>query len=409
MSVDATTGPNAAATGVTGAIRNAAGATGAHFEYLLATAQIESGLNPNVKASTSSATGLFQFIDQTWLATVKDAGPSLGYGKYADAISRSKSGRMFVRDPAMRAEIMKLRKDPSANALMAGAFTKSNEARLTTKIGREPTDGELYMAHFLGVGGASKLIAANADRPGATAASVFPRAAAANRSIFYDTQGQARTIAQVYARLDDKLSVARAKFAPASPSATAEAVTAVTQPAAAPTATVTPIPRSPVAVASRAAVLIQNIAPMLAARAAFQSIAPATPAIAPMTPVAASASAGFATPSPAPATAATEAPAAAASAPIAPVRVAEATSFRSETPPAPVFHGLFHDEGRGAVSSTVSELWGPRASAPLTDPTPVAAAVPASASVAVTPPNASAPLDLLQFMRPDRLGNRGVL
>ena len=80
------------ATRVTGAIRDAARVTGAGFEYLLNTAIRESNLNPNAKAKTSSATGLFQFIDQTWLGTMKQSGASLGYGKYADAISRTSSG-----------------------------------------------------------------------------------------------------------------------------------------------------------------------------------------------------------------------------------------------------------------------------------------------------------------------------
>jgi soluble lytic murein transglycosylase-like protein len=55
-------------TNVTGAIRQASRLTGASFDYLLATAQVESGFNPNSAASTSSARGLFQFIEQTWLA-----------------------------------------------------------------------------------------------------------------------------------------------------------------------------------------------------------------------------------------------------------------------------------------------------------------------------------------------------
>ena len=63
--------------------------TGTSFEYLLATAKMESNFNPTAGASTSSARGLFQFIDQTWLGTVKEAGAQLGYGKYADAISKS--------------------------------------------------------------------------------------------------------------------------------------------------------------------------------------------------------------------------------------------------------------------------------------------------------------------------------
>src|SRR5215469_13226672 len=109
-------GNSGAAAPVTGAIRGAAQATGTSFEYLLATAQVESGFNPHAAASTSSAGGLYQFIDQTWLGMLKDAGPSLGYGRYADAITKTPSGHFEVADPTMRGEIMALRKDPSANA-----------------------------------------------------------------------------------------------------------------------------------------------------------------------------------------------------------------------------------------------------------------------------------------------------
>src|SRR5271154_6829532 len=119
---------------VTGAIRQAAQATGTSFQYLLATAQVESGLNPQAGASTSSARGLFQFIEQTWLATMKQAGPALGYGRYADAITKSASGQYEVQDPAMRSEILKLRNDPTANAVMAGAFTQSNATILKDQI-----------------------------------------------------------------------------------------------------------------------------------------------------------------------------------------------------------------------------------------------------------------------------------
>jgi len=67
-----------AAATVTGAIRQAAQATGTSFQYLLATAQVESGLNPQAGASTSSARGLFQFVEQTWLGTMKQSGAALG-------------------------------------------------------------------------------------------------------------------------------------------------------------------------------------------------------------------------------------------------------------------------------------------------------------------------------------------
>src|SRR3954469_697283 len=111
---------------VTGAIRDAARATGAGFDYLLNTAIRESNLNPNAKAKTSSATGLFQFIEQTWLGTMKQSGTALGYAKFADAITQTPSGRYTVADPAMRREILSLRQDPTANALMAGALANAN-------------------------------------------------------------------------------------------------------------------------------------------------------------------------------------------------------------------------------------------------------------------------------------------
>jgi hypothetical protein len=195
---------------VVGAIRTAARATGTNFQYLLATAQVESGLDPNAAVSSSSAKGLFQFIDQTWLTTLKEAGPALGYGRYADAIVKSPSGRYEVPDPEMRRKIFSLRDDPAANAAMAGAFTQQNAALLTDRIGRPPTEGELYVAHFLGASGAARVINRAGRNPNETAAAVFPSAARANKSIFYDHQGQARSVAGVYRLLVGRYDVARA-------------------------------------------------------------------------------------------------------------------------------------------------------------------------------------------------------
>jgi soluble lytic murein transglycosylase-like protein len=186
---------------VTGAIKQAAQATGASFDYLMATAKVESNLNPSAQASTSSAGGLFQFVDQTWLTTVKEQGPALGYGHYADAITRGADGTYTVPDPAMRNAIMTLRDDPGTNAVMAGAFTNHNAQIVAGAIGRKPTDGELYIAHFLGASGAGKLITLAAMQPNTPAANAFPGAAAANRPIFYDQQGQARSAGDVYGEL----------------------------------------------------------------------------------------------------------------------------------------------------------------------------------------------------------------
>jgi hypothetical protein len=193
---------------VTGAIKNAAATTGTSFEYLLSTAKMESNLNPSATASTSSAKGLFQFIDQTWLGTVKEAGAKLGYGQYADAIQKSESGSYSVSDPAAKAEILKLRDDPVASSAMAGVLTQSNSFKLTGAIGRRPNDAELYMAHFMGVNGASKLINGAANTPSASGAAMFPNAAAANKSIFYDQSGAARSVSQVYSVLSTRYDAA---------------------------------------------------------------------------------------------------------------------------------------------------------------------------------------------------------
>lgn len=222
-----------ASSAVTGAIRQAAQATGTSFSYLLATAQVESGLNALAGAATSSARGLYQFIQQTWLATMKQAGPTLGYGRYADAITMTRSGQYQVSDPALRSEILNLRTDPAANAAMAGAFTQANAAALSDRLGRAPSEGELYIAHFFGAGSAARLINLAAGNPNAKAADFFPEAAQANSPIFYDrATGTARTLAQVRNILTARYEMALKTQGPTAATAQAAAGRAATAEAA---------------------------------------------------------------------------------------------------------------------------------------------------------------------------------
>jgi hypothetical protein len=298
---------------VTGAIRQASAATGTSFNYLLATAQVESGLNPQAGAATSSARGLFQFIEQTWLGTIKQSGAQLGYGRYADAISKTSSGHYQVADPAMRAEILKLRNDPTANAVMAGAFTKANADYLATKLGRQPSEGELYIAHFLGAGGAARLISLAADNPNAKATDYFPHAASANSSIFYDrATGHARSLAQVRDVLTARYDVARNDAVRAAQAASAAGVTV--SPGTLSVAQATGAPLDLAAFAAPAA------APSPA------SAAPAKTAV----PDTAGMTGAFAAATPTPA--------------------AQAANQ--------IFHGLFQDTDRTApVAAVVSQLW----------------------------------------------------
>lgn len=182
-------------------VQQAANATGTSFDYLMRTAKRESGLNPAAKAQSSSATGLFQFIEQTWLGLVKREGPNLGLGAESEAIQQDRSGRYVVNDAHARQQILDLRKDPALSSTLAGVFTQKNRETLKAQLAREPNPAELYMAHFLGAQGASDLIARAESNPEQSAANAFPDAASANRSIFFDGKGRARTVREVYARL----------------------------------------------------------------------------------------------------------------------------------------------------------------------------------------------------------------
>src|SRR5580658_3677148 len=185
---------------VEAAIQRASSATGVDFGYLMGAAKRESGYNPNAKAKTSSATGLFQFLDQTWLSTLKQHGAKYGYARYADLIQKGPSGHYYVSGSEARATVMDLRLDPHASALMAGELAADHAAYLRGRVGREPTAGELYVAHVLGPQGSAKLIDAVRVSPGSSAAAMFPQAAGANRAIFYHA-GRPATVAQVYANL----------------------------------------------------------------------------------------------------------------------------------------------------------------------------------------------------------------
>jgi hypothetical protein len=183
---------------VIAALKQASAATGSDFHYLLGTAMRESSLKPQAQSSTSSATGLFQFVGQTWLGLVKEHGAKYGLGTFADAISQGTDGRLHVDNQADRQAILALRKDPKIAALMEGEFANQTRTTLESSLGRGVCNGELYAAHFLGPAAACKLIQTNASKPNACAADLFPQAADANKSVFYRTDGSAKSVHEVY-------------------------------------------------------------------------------------------------------------------------------------------------------------------------------------------------------------------
>ena len=204
---------------VEAAIDRASKATGVDFGFLMKTAGRESSFNPRAQASSSSAAGLFQFVEQTWLSTLKQHGSKYGYARYADLINKGSDGRYRVDGSEARRAVMDLRLDPHAASLMAGELTSDHAAYLKGRVGRSPTNGELYAAHFLGPAGSAKLIEAVNSRPGATAASLFPDAARSNKSIFY-RDGRAATVGEVYANLTKTGGGGQSFVPPTSPVAT---------------------------------------------------------------------------------------------------------------------------------------------------------------------------------------------
>ena len=184
------------------AVRTASQSTGVDFSFLMRTARRESGLDANAHAGTSSAAGLFQFIEQTWLSTMKQHGSAHGYARYADLIQLGADGRYHVPSgEEARKVVMDLRLDPHCAAIMAGELASDHAAYLRGRMGREPTGGELYAAHFLGPQGSARLIEAVQNSPGTTAASLFPDAAAANHGVFYH-DGRALSVNEVYSNLN---------------------------------------------------------------------------------------------------------------------------------------------------------------------------------------------------------------
>ncbi len=206
------------------AVQQASARTGVSFAYLIDKAGTESSFNPNAKASTSSASGLYQFIESTWLDMVDKHGAKYGLSDQAAAITRTKDGKPMVASKAARQDILELRKDPKVAALMAAEFAKDNKQTLEKNLGRSVGETELYLSHFLGATGATRFLKAMERNPSASAASLLPEAASANRSVFFASNGSSQTLAQIYNRFDSKFDDSEAYVADAAAAALIPAV-----------------------------------------------------------------------------------------------------------------------------------------------------------------------------------------
>ncbi len=191
--------PPGATPGVVSSIRQAAQATDVDFGLLMAQAQQESGFQPDAKASGSSASGLFQFIESTWLTMVQRFGDKYGVAGLAQQITTAANGHPQVADPATRQRILDLRQDPQLSSALAAEYTRLNKGALEQSLGRPVGSADLYLAHFLGSGGATTFLKALGQSGGTPAADLLPQAAAVNRAVFFDAgTGRPRSVAEVY-------------------------------------------------------------------------------------------------------------------------------------------------------------------------------------------------------------------
>lgn len=186
------------------AMQLAAKRTDVSLTYLVNTAHLEANLDPSVKSRTSSATGLFQFIDQTWLKTLHTYGARYGWAGYQNEISCENSGYCSIKAAEQRPQILDLRYDAMTSTFLAAELARENRAFLVTALGAPVTDAQLYMAHLLGANGAVRLMTAAKTSPAVTAQMLFPMAASANRSLFYGPGGKALTVQQFYDKLEQR-------------------------------------------------------------------------------------------------------------------------------------------------------------------------------------------------------------
>ena len=229
-------------------IQVASAQSGVSFQYLLAKASQESGFKAEAEASTSSATGLYQFTRATWLDQFKRHGAELGFGDLSQRIGSGPGGRLSIADKNIEQKILNLREDPEASAKFAAAYARDNSATLSQNLNRDPDAAELYLAHFLGASGASQMLAAAETAPNIYASHVVPDAARANRSVFFAEGGVPRTVRQVVDLIRDRFDSQMDRFADVASSMAGEDATQTSSPN--PSANPNAVSRPPASAAS---------------------------------------------------------------------------------------------------------------------------------------------------------------
>ncbi len=180
---------------------------------LMAIADKESRFAPKANASTSSASGLFQFVETTWFKALRSFGWRHGHEQEAKAI-QGDDKEMRVA-PQKRAELLRLRNDPFLSAVLAAEMLKHDGEGIASRLGRPLTQGETYLIHFLGPDGAERFMKKMDDDPRASAAALLPRAAKTNKPIFYERQGRrmkGRSVREVHEAFEAMMATRTSRY-----------------------------------------------------------------------------------------------------------------------------------------------------------------------------------------------------
>ncbi|PCJ02649.1 MAG: hypothetical protein COB14_01435 [Alphaproteobacteria bacterium] len=184
------------------------------FELLLITAMIESDLGRVTKSSTSSARGIFQYIEPTWLILIKRYGVRIGKKTYADTIeinTESYLPEMIRHSQFTKKDVLDLRNNTKIASLIK-AYQLKDEAKIVAKYkaGQRINATDHYIVHMLGLSQArtfyallrneSSNILTNLNNKG------FKEAIRLNPTFFYSAQNKALGATEAYTQFHRKVS-----------------------------------------------------------------------------------------------------------------------------------------------------------------------------------------------------------
>jgi hypothetical protein len=196
--------------GILAAIRLGSIRTGVEFSFLMELAATESSFDPTSIAPKTTAAGLYQFKDETWLEAVRKYGKKYGMGVYAahieDYTDNAGNNRLRIHDPVMYEYVLALRHNPRISALLAAEYVKHNRERLSDTLDREPGHTELYLTHLFGTTGAISFLKTLYETPDRIADEIFPKAAKNNQAIFRPKRSKPRTVAEIYQMFQRKFN-----------------------------------------------------------------------------------------------------------------------------------------------------------------------------------------------------------